>query len=77
MTYTSQTTQAWAAMADRWFVLTASARMTQPRVELRLREAATHDGRTLRMLTLIDEYTRGEPGDPGPFWDEVSQNIGI
>jgi putative transposase len=25
--------------------------------------AMTHDGRTLRMPTLIDEYTRGESGD--------------
>ena len=36
----------------------AAAGAGESRVELRLRQRRTHDGRTLRLLTLIDEYTR-------------------
>lgn len=35
---TPQTTQAWETVAERWIVRAPSARATQPRVELRLRE---------------------------------------
>ena len=46
-------------MAQRWLVHPAQATAQESRLVLRLREhTRTHDGRTLKLLTVLDEYTR-------------------
>jgi hypothetical protein len=45
-------------MPQRWAVRKATPRVREPCLELRLREYRDHDGRTGRMLNLIDEHTR-------------------
>jgi putative transposase len=47
-----------AAVAQRWFVRAAAAGAAQSRLEYDFVSTFTHDGRTVRMLNLIDEHTR-------------------
>ncbi len=47
-----------AAMAERWFLRAAAAERANHVWSYDFVSAMTHDGRMLRMLVLIDEYTR-------------------
>ena len=50
--------QARSALADRRIVRSAAPRTSKPRLSFDFVEAQTHDGRRLRLMTLIDEFSR-------------------
>jgi putative transposase len=49
---------AWTAVVQRWLVRSPTTRTLQPCMELRFVSAETYDGRTVRLLNLIDEHSR-------------------
>jgi len=54
----AETAAARAVVAERWVVRTAAAGGANHVWSYDFVSAMTHNGRTLRMLVLIDEYTR-------------------
>ena len=53
-----KTTEAEPAVAQRWLVCAPSRRASEPRLVYDFVMDRTHDGRAIRMLTIVDEYTR-------------------
>ena len=53
-----KTTKERTALAQRWIVRRASARVSQPRLVLRLVHCRTDDGRAFRTLNILDEHSK-------------------
>jgi putative transposase len=54
----SKAAEAAKALAWRWVVHPAAADVPESRLDLRLRDGSNGDGRSFRMLTIVDEFTR-------------------